>query len=55
MGEKGRESVGCVMHCSDGWVMFCLALVSMALGALEIWGRDGRCFVVGVRWGKSVD
>jgi len=43
------------MHCFDVWVLFCLVPVSMALGALVIWGRGGRCFVVGVRWGKSVD
>ncbi len=48
-GGEGTEIVGCVMRYSDVWVMFCLALVSMALGAVVIWGRGGRGFVVGVR------
>ncbi len=54
-GGEGREGVGCIMRCSDVRVMFCHAPVSVLFGALGIWGRGGRCFVVGARWGKIVD
>ena len=53
-GGEGMESVGRVLHWSDVWVLLCLAPVSMAFGARANWGRVGRCFVVSVRWGKSV-
>ena len=52
-GGDGRERVGRVMYFSDMWVMFSLALVSMALGGFVIWDRGGRGFVVGMRCGES--
>ena len=44
-GGGGSESIWCVMHCYDVWVLF---------RPTPFWGRGGWCFVVGVRREKSV-
>ena len=46
--------MGCVVHWSIVWVLFCHASVFVLLGGLGVWGRGGLCVVVGVRWGESV-
>ena len=42
------------MLCAGGWVLICLALVSLAFNTRADWGLSGRYFIVGVRWGTSV-